>query len=113
MFFRVLGQARTQKDKYRSRGSVREQGGTLGAKKYDLPHRTIHKALWGEACVSVLFFRQGPSLTPGRHAVSTLTGPCHAYHKTRRQENLTKLHFAFRLAPQTERVWDGMPWAAL
>ena len=47
MFFFVLGQVRTQNDKKGSRASVPEEGGTLGAEKQDLPHRTIKKnVLW-------------------------------------------------------------------
>jgi hypothetical protein len=61
MFLFVLGQARTQNDEKAYRASVPEQGGTLGAKKCDLTHRTIHKQSLSRAIFEILVMLKDPS----------------------------------------------------
>ena len=61
VFFFVLGQARKQNDRKGSRASVLEQGGTLGAKKSDLPNTTIKQKLWGTAFFPDFLIPKGPT----------------------------------------------------
>ena len=57
MFFFVLGQAVTQKGKKGSRAFVPDLGGTPGAKKQDLTHRTVKKGFWERGCFPICLFQ--------------------------------------------------------